>query len=116
MICSSLFTEAVPPRRDRSIHGVPLSVYGLVHSLSVPHLRGWTGSFAECTHFVNAFHYIYARMYAHTVTYSAQILGFLQLRLVLSILNGILQELLHLDPSVSKAPSSKYTRRYLGTD
>jgi hypothetical protein len=63
--CSSPFTEAVPPRRDRSIRGVPPSVNGLVHSLSVPHLREWTGSFAECTHFVNALH---AYMRTHVCT------------------------------------------------
>ena len=63
--CSSPFTEAVPPRRDRSIRGVPPSVNGLVHSLSVPHLREWTGSFAECTHFVNALH---ACMRTHVCT------------------------------------------------
>jgi hypothetical protein len=34
--CSSPVTEDVPPRRDRSIHGVPPSVSGLVHSRSVP--------------------------------------------------------------------------------
>jgi len=34
--CSSPVTEDVPPRRDRSIHGVPPSVTGLVHSRSVP--------------------------------------------------------------------------------
>jgi hypothetical protein len=34
--CSSPVTEDVPPRRDRSIHGVPPSVAGLVHSRSVP--------------------------------------------------------------------------------
>jgi len=66
MICSSLFTDAVPPRRDRSIHGVPLSVNGLVHSLSVHHLRGWTGSFAECTHFSNTLH---AYIRTHVCTY-----------------------------------------------
>jgi hypothetical protein len=54
--CSSPFTEAVPLRRDRSIRGVPPSVNGLVHSLSVPHLGEWTGSFTECTHFVNTLH------------------------------------------------------------
>ena len=63
--CSSPFTEAVPPRRDWSIRGVPPSVNGLVHSLSVPHLREWTGSFAECTHFVNALH---AYMRTHVCT------------------------------------------------
>jgi len=34
--CSSPVTEDVPPRRDRSIHGVPPSVTGLVLSRSVP--------------------------------------------------------------------------------
>jgi hypothetical protein len=34
--CSSPVTEDVPPRRDRSIHGVPPSVSGLVHSRSIP--------------------------------------------------------------------------------
>jgi hypothetical protein len=34
--CSSPVTEDVPPRRDRSIHGVPPSVAGLVLSRSVP--------------------------------------------------------------------------------
>jgi len=34
-LCSSPFTEAVPPRRVRSIRGVPPSVNGLVHSRSV---------------------------------------------------------------------------------
>ena len=63
--CSSPFTEAVPPRRDRSIRGVPPSVNGLVHSLSVPHLREWTSSFAECTHFVIALH---AYMRTHVCT------------------------------------------------
>ena len=33
--CYSPFTEAVPPRRDRSIRGVPPSVNGLVHSRNV---------------------------------------------------------------------------------
>jgi len=36
ILCSSPVTEDVPPRRDRSIHGVPPSVTGLVHSRSVP--------------------------------------------------------------------------------
>jgi len=35
VICSSPFTEAVPPRRDRSIRGVPPSVNGPVHSRNV---------------------------------------------------------------------------------
>ena len=34
--CSSPVTEDVPPRRDRSSHGVPPSVTGLVHPRSVP--------------------------------------------------------------------------------
>jgi hypothetical protein len=34
--CSSPVMEDVPPRRDRSIRGVPPSVTGLVHSRSVP--------------------------------------------------------------------------------
>jgi hypothetical protein len=34
--CSSPVTEDVPPRRDRSMHGVPPSVTGLVVSWSVP--------------------------------------------------------------------------------
>jgi len=73
-LCSSPFTEAVPPQRDRSIRGVPPSVNGLVHSLSVPHLREWTGSFAECTHLVNALHacmrtHVCTRMYAHSAGY-----------------------------------------------
>jgi len=34
--CSSPVTEDVPTRRDRSIHGVPPSVTGLVHSRSIP--------------------------------------------------------------------------------
>ena len=33
--CSSPVTEDVPPRRDRSIHGVTPPVSGLVHSWSV---------------------------------------------------------------------------------
>jgi len=36
IVCSSPVTEDVPPRRDRSIHGVPPSVTGLVLSQSVP--------------------------------------------------------------------------------
>jgi hypothetical protein len=35
-LCSSPVAEDVPPRRDRSIHGVPPSVPGLVHSRSIP--------------------------------------------------------------------------------
>jgi len=35
ILCSSPVTEDVPPRRDRSIHGVPPSVIGLVHSRSI---------------------------------------------------------------------------------
>lgn len=54
--CSSPFPEVVPSQRDQSIHGVPSSGNGLVYSLSVPYLRGWTGTFAECTHFVKALH------------------------------------------------------------
>jgi len=50
--CSSPFTEAVPPGRDRSIRGVPPSVNGLVHSRSVHTLL------MHCMH-------ICARMYAH---------------------------------------------------
>jgi len=49
ILCSSPFTEAVPPLRGWSIRGVPPSVNELVHSLSIPHLLEWTGSFAECT-------------------------------------------------------------------
>jgi len=46
-LCSTPLKEAVPLRSDRSIHAVPPSVNGLVQELSVTHLRGWTGSFAE---------------------------------------------------------------------
>jgi len=35
-ICSSPVTEDVPPRRDRSSHGLPPSVTGLVQSWSIP--------------------------------------------------------------------------------
>lgn len=38
-LCSTPFKEAVLPRTDRSIHGVPPSVNGLVHLWSVPILR-----------------------------------------------------------------------------
>jgi len=44
-----LIHSAVPLRRNRSIRGVPPSVNGTVHSLSVPHIHEWTGSLAECT-------------------------------------------------------------------
>jgi len=52
--CSRPFTAAVPLQRNRSIRRVAPSVTGLVHLLNVPYLCDWTGSFAECTHFVDA--------------------------------------------------------------
>ena len=51
-------TEDVPPRRDRSIHGVPPSVTGLVHSRSVPlHPTSVNGLVhSPSVHSVNALH------------------------------------------------------------
>ena len=58
IICSSPVTEDVPPRRDRSIHGVPPSVTGLVHSRSVPlHPTSVNGPVhSRSVHSVNALH------------------------------------------------------------
>ena len=58
IMCSSPVTEGVSPRRDWSIHGVPPSVTGLLHSRSVPlhpiSVNGLVYSFS--VHSVNALH------------------------------------------------------------
>ena len=78
-LCSSPFAEDVPPRRDRSIHGVPPSVTGLVHSRSVPlHPTSVNGLVhSPSVHSVNTLHTC-PRMYAHSA-------GHIQLNLINAI-------------------------------
>jgi hypothetical protein len=79
-LCSSPVTEDVPPRRDRSIHGVPPSVAGLVHSRSVPlHPTSVTGLVhSRSVYSVKLCTYICPRMYAHSA-------GHIQLNLINAI-------------------------------
>jgi len=75
VLCSSPVTEDVPPRRDRSSHGVPPSVTGLVHSRSVPlHPTSVTGLVhSPSVHLVNALHaYMPTHVGALSWPYSAQ--------------------------------------------
>jgi len=74
-ICSSPVKEDGPPRRDRSSHGVPPSVTGLVHSRSIPlHPTSVTGLVhSPSVHLVNALHpYMPTHVGALSWPYSAQ--------------------------------------------
>jgi hypothetical protein len=74
-LCSSPVTEDVPPRRDRSSHGVPPSVTGLVHSRSVPlHPTSVNGLVhSPSVHSVNALHsYMPTHVCTHSWPYPAE--------------------------------------------